>query len=656
MPHRGDDGSENQEGQVSFEIHRDEAAYFMQSQLYERAIESFTKALELKPDDKQCLVIRSKCYLQLGNAEASLADAEKALEKDKDEQQEVPVKGLFQKAEALYQKGDFETALIFYHRGNKLRPELQEFRLGIQKCQEAINNSIGQPESVKLEANKGDMSYFYKQEEAKKQQKTSYSKPIAKKEERKERDAPKGSADAKTVKQLLGELYGDKEYLEKLLKDQSLTGNSKRNDMSREIKDKVCDGLEYLYKRADFWRQQKPMYARKRDKDKQREEWNKSRRSGRGNMDKVLRNLEDIDEAQSEGRYQESLEKAKSTLKIVENASDDDIQNKPELLASLYSSIGNACLELGKLNQSMDYHNKDLDIAREYNLEDAKSRALDNLGRVHARRGEYDKAIEVWKEKIPASKSPLESTWLYHEIGRCYLELGKYSDARDYGEKSLMAAREADDAGWQLHASVLIAQSEVKLGDYQSAADSFEKSLELARQQKDEAAEQAITKALDEVNDKIVRGVKEEEGEERYDDDFETEKAKTPVQQQPKEPTPPPKEPTPEPRIKSVSIKEEPEEEPQPQEREEEPEEPKKDVEPSSSPEPQNEVVLQAEQPKEPEQQQQQEEEIPKPEQTGVDEGESPRKTSPEPTTDTDREQTTTDKEQTDDEAQKQAS
>ena len=67
-----------------------------------------------------------------------------------------------------------------------------------------------------------------------------------------------------------------------------------------------------------------------------------------------------------------------------------------------------------------------------------------------------------WKEKIPASKSPLESTWLYHEIGRCYLELGKYSDARDYGEKSLMAAREADDNSWQLHALVLIAQSEGK--------------------------------------------------------------------------------------------------------------------------------------------------------------------------------------------------
>ena len=52
------------------------------------------------------------------------------------------------KAEALYQKGDFETALVFYHRGNKLRPELQEFRLGIQKCEEAIDNSIGSKQNL----------------------------------------------------------------------------------------------------------------------------------------------------------------------------------------------------------------------------------------------------------------------------------------------------------------------------------------------------------------------------------------------------------------------------------------------------------------------------------------------------------------------------
>ena len=51
--------------------------------------------------------------------------------------------GVYQKAQALYYQGDFELALVFYHRGHKLRPELQEFRLGIQKAQEAIDNSVG---------------------------------------------------------------------------------------------------------------------------------------------------------------------------------------------------------------------------------------------------------------------------------------------------------------------------------------------------------------------------------------------------------------------------------------------------------------------------------------------------------------------------------
>lgn len=53
----------------------------------------------------------------------------------------------------------------------------------------------------------------------------------------------------------------------------------------------------------------------------------------------------------------------------------------------------------------------------------------------------------------------------------------------------------------------------MKLGDNQAAADSFEKSLELARRLNDAPAEEAIKRALEEVNDKIVKGVKEGEDE-----------------------------------------------------------------------------------------------------------------------------------------------
>ena len=120
-----------------------------------------TQALEFQQDDQPCLVARSKCYLQLGDASLALQDAEASLKEDKKYhkvgQSQLPLikgapsiifttrysQGLYQKAEALYTMGDFEYALVFYHRGHKIRPELHHFTLGIQKAQEAINNSIG---------------------------------------------------------------------------------------------------------------------------------------------------------------------------------------------------------------------------------------------------------------------------------------------------------------------------------------------------------------------------------------------------------------------------------------------------------------------------------------------------------------------------------
>lgn len=328
---------------------------------------------------------------------------------------------------------------------------------------------------------------------------------------KKERECPKSTADPKTIKQLLGALYGDKEYLEMLLKDESLT--SSQTPMGGEIKGHVCDALEFLNDRADFWRQQKPMYARKRDKERMRRGY-KSKSHDPTNY--ILKCLEDVDDAQSRGKYEESLRKATKTLQYVENIPDDEIQNKQDVLANLHSQIGNAYLEMGKFRQALDHHSIDKDIAEANDLENAKSRALDNLGRVHARKGDYEKAVDVWLVKLPLSKSPLEKTWLYHEIGRCYLELGKYTDAREHGEKSLAAAKEAEDEGWQLHASVLIAQSEVKCGDLQAAAESFERSLDMAKKTNDSAAENAIKRALEEVNDKIVRGVKD--GDEQEED------------------------------------------------------------------------------------------------------------------------------------------
>lgn len=53
----------------------------------------------------------------------------------------------------------------------------------------------------------------------------------------------------------------------------------------------------------------------------------------------------------------------------------------------------------------------------------------------------------------------------------------------------------------------------VKNGELQAAASSFEESLQIAKDLEDNVAEQAIKKALDEVNGKIVRGEGDDEDE-----------------------------------------------------------------------------------------------------------------------------------------------
>jgi tetratricopeptide (TPR) repeat protein len=84
------------------------------------------------------------------------------------------------------------------------------------------------------------------------------------------------------------------------------------------------------------------------------------------------------------------------------------------------------------------------------------------------------------------AESDMENAWLYHEIGRCHLELGSFDTAKDYGEKSLGFAEKMEDDHWKLNATVLIAQSEAKMNDVaslQSAIEHFEKAIKIAEKQ-----------------------------------------------------------------------------------------------------------------------------------------------------------------------------
>lgn len=455
---------------------------------YEKAIQSYTHALQQESRNKNCLVARSRCHLIMGNTTAALQDAEASQMGRKDF-----YRGVYRKAESLYAKGEFELALIFYHRGQKLRPDDHLFRLGIQKAREAIDNSVGSPSSVRLET-KGDLSFFYRREEKPvpktksqlRRQKLNLKQQQQKKQEQEE---PKTN---KTVKVLLGELYGDKEYLEKLLQDKELVRTN--TDSGGTIQDMIMSGISFLDTRTEFWRQQKPIFAREREQRLKEHSWKSNRETEETVF--ILKRMLDIDVLFADGLAEECKTMALELVTTLRGWSEREVPNKMEFLAHLYSTIGNAHVELDDVEGALKSYEKDLHISRKYDSKLGKSRALDNIGRIYARTGQFEKAAEVWIEKEPLAKSNLERTWLFHEIGRSYLELDNNEGARDYGLKSLASAEKAGDEEWKMNANVLVAQAEFKLSNLQTAVTFFEKALDKATLLNDEAARDAITNAL----------------------------------------------------------------------------------------------------------------------------------------------------------------
>ncbi|KAJ3332050.1 Tetratricopeptide repeat protein 25 [Blyttiomyces sp. JEL0837] len=535
---------------------------------FRKAIEAYSKALLIRPMDKHGLVARSKCFLQLGESQSALEDADLALKEDAEffkvsrKLRQVCIasaitdlnshKGVFQKAEALYAKGDFEMALVFYHRGNKLRPELDEFRLGIQKAREAIDNSIGNPRDYKFQAPTG-VRLIQQATTGGQPHITAGSvmasgmaaKPSAISPAALGRDGSKKEPPStdKTAKQLLGELYADKEYLELLLNDKDFVNNP--ND---DIYSLVSDALNYLETRTEFWRQQKPIYARRKEhsriqaraitarnrqliankaseflaREAQEIERQNNPKAGGGFRSKHENDTvspsprspgsarQQKSEAEKsvnaamnvinryKGDFPTALNSARSLLTRLGDMSN--IQNLDQIVSDVTSTLGNICMELGNLPLAIQYHRRDLSQTRALDLKECIGRALGNLGRVCVKLHRFDEAIASFTDKLSyASPASLEQAWLLHDIGRCHLEMGRELKAKEMAEACAKIADSLKDRRWGLNAYVLLGQAEVRGQKLANAEKSYITAQSYAEELNDSRAIEAISTALAEL-------------------------------------------------------------------------------------------------------------------------------------------------------------
>jgi len=105
---------------------------------YEEAIKHFTKAIELNPNDHVFYSNRSASYASLGKFEEALEDAKKCVSIKPDW-----AKGYTRKGLAEYYLGLYDEAEATYKKGLELEPNNAQMLEGLQKAQEAKQESAG---------------------------------------------------------------------------------------------------------------------------------------------------------------------------------------------------------------------------------------------------------------------------------------------------------------------------------------------------------------------------------------------------------------------------------------------------------------------------------------------------------------------------------
>ena len=150
-----------------------------------------------------------------------------------------------------------------------------------------------------------------------------------------------------------------------------------------------------------------------------------------------------------------------------------------------YGNHGNAHNSLRDLLTDIDYHERQLKIARELGDRAGEGNANGNLGNAHHSLGDFRTAIDYYTRSLKIAKE-LGDTSLegksYGSLGNVHSSLGDFKTAIDYHERHLKIARELGERSGEGHAYGSLGIAHRSLGDFKTAIDYHERHLKIARE------------------------------------------------------------------------------------------------------------------------------------------------------------------------------
>ena len=157
-----------------------------------------------------------------------------------------------------------------------------------------------------------------------------------------------------------------------------------------------------------------------------------------------------------------------------------------------YGSLGSAYRSLGDFRKAIEYHEKHLEIAIEVGDRVGEGNAYGNLGNAYQSLGEFRKAIEYLEKHLEIAIEVghrVGEGCAYGNLGNAYQSLGDFRKAIEYLEKHLEIAIEVGHRVGEGSAYGSLGNAYRSLSDFRKAIEYHEKHLEIAIEVSDRVGE-----------------------------------------------------------------------------------------------------------------------------------------------------------------------
>jgi hypothetical protein len=278
--------------------------------------------------------------------------------------------------------------------------------------------------------------------------------------------------DERCEKQLLEELYVDKEYLESMLRDPDFVNNPNEDIISL-----IKSGLEFLESRTEFWRQQKPMYARKKESicTSRRESERTSRHPS------TIRRHSDAPGNSSHAESRRVSEKTGNSkkgkrLQLIASHSEADVEKSPTPYNDEASGKSWLTSKLEEINNEMERSNNEKVVKLAKSL----------ISYLNSK--DPNKKLELISEKVQPFTLIKASalTFLYGAVAKIYVDLENLEEGEVWTKRAVAAAGKYKNT--ESLSSALLCQGRhfVKTKQYENAIKVFEEKLSLTEEKMDD--------------------------------------------------------------------------------------------------------------------------------------------------------------------------